>query len=117
MHTKEKHGGVMMKKSIHLIILLCVCNIFIIILNAASSHTIYGVLDRYTSNGSAVILIEDKEEEWIVQEDDLPESSKEGVWFKINKNNDVYIIDSIDWKRTNEAEKKSQYLMKRLRNK
>ncbi|HLQ70383.1 MAG TPA: DUF3006 domain-containing protein [Bacillota bacterium] len=107
-----------MKKGFRLIVLISVCIIFVSVLNAAaSSDTVYGVLDRYTDNGLAVILLEDRKEEWMVQKDELPASSREGVWFLIRKNVGMYSILSIDWEKTKKAAEQSQKLMEKLRSK
>lgn len=105
----------MMKNGYRLISLMVISAIFVVILNAASTHIVYGVLDRYTDEGDAVILLEDREEEWIVPADELPEASREGVWFQIGLDGESFNIISIDWRRTKEAERKSKELLDELR--
>lgn len=117
MHNGEKVQGVGIMKGFRLPLLLCVCIVFVSVLHAASPHTVYGVLDRYTDNGLAVILLEDNQVELHVQEEELPESSEEGVWYRIQRNAGVYSVLSIDWAKTKALKKASKKLMEQLRGK
>ncbi len=74
-----------------------------------------GVLDRYTDNNKAVILIEEINHELIVPTQELPEGSKENTHFRIIQKDGTFKIISIDHEMTNHAAKKSSELMKKLR--
>jgi len=74
-----------------------------------------GVLDRI-EDGLAVILIEEKGEEFTLREQDLPVGSKEGTWFKLSYKDGNYSILAIDEKATKEQSKTSEKLLEKLQN-
>lgn len=74
-----------------------------------------GVLDRFADRNQAVILIEEKNEEWIVPIDQLPEGSQEGTYFKLTQEQGAYQILSIDEKMTLKQGKVSKNLNEKLR--
>lgn len=80
------------------------------------TDTYYGVLDRIEDGNNAVILIEDIEQEVIMPVGNLPDGSKEGVWFSIefDEKNHKYIIVDIDHERTKKQLEKSIRLLKKL---
>lgn len=74
------------------------------------------MLDRFESN-QAVVLVEEINKEWIIEQDKLPAGSKEGDWFTLEINGDE--IDSIT-KNPQLTEQKSQMvddLMQSIRSK
>lgn len=80
------------------------------------SRQIKGVLDQVT-NDQALILIESLNREWLIDIDELPYGSKEGIWFTIETGEEVLKIISIDYETTREAESAAAYLMNNLQNK
>src|SRR5699024_4427450 len=100
-----------MKNKYRFILLLVICVCLVLMLNAAASPVIYGVLDRITGNGKAVILLEDRGEEWVIEMKRLPESSKEGVWFQMTEERDGYTVVSIDWIKTENIKRETGKLM------
>ncbi|MEI3612958.1 DUF3006 domain-containing protein [Pseudogracilibacillus sp. SO30301A] len=72
-----------------------------------------GVLDRI-EDGIAVILVEEKGDEFTVKEDDLPVDSKEGTWFQLDVNDSGYTILAIDENMTNKANETSALYLKKL---
>jgi len=104
-----------MKNKYRLMLLLLTCVCLVLMLNAAASPVIYGVLDRITENGEAVILLEDRKEEWVIEMNELPEASKEGVWFQMIEEKGDYTIVSIDWMKTENVKRETGQLMDRLR--
>jgi len=75
-----------------------------------------GVLDRI-EDGVAVVLIEEKGEEFTLAEYDLPTGSKEGTWFEVTYENGVYVISAIDEQMTKERSEVSKQLLKKLQQK
>ncbi|MBM7599346.1 hypothetical protein JOC34_001714 [Virgibacillus halotolerans] len=74
-----------------------------------------GILDRFTDNNKAVILIEEIKEELIVSISDLPKGSKENTHFQIEKVGAGFRINSIDHTKTRQEAQKTSDLMKKLR--
>ena len=54
-----------------------------------------GVLDRI-EDGIAVILVEEKGDEFTIREHDLPDGSEEGTWFRLDYGDTGYTILAID---------------------
>ncbi len=75
-----------------------------------------GVLDRI-EDGTAVILVEEKGDEFTVKEADLPVGSKEGTWFQLDFNDSGYTILAIDENATDKANETSALLLKKLQRK
>ena len=75
-----------------------------------------GVLDRI-EDGIAVILVEEKGDEFTVKEADLPAGSKEGTWFQLDFNDSGYTILAIDENATDKAKETSALLLKKLQQK
>jgi len=73
-----------------------------------------GVLDRM-EDGLAVILVEEKGDEFTVSANDLPEGSEEGTWFQLSHNRSGYAIIKIDQTMTEKQTDKSLLLQKKLR--
>jgi len=74
-----------------------------------------GVLDRFEEN-KAVILIEDKKQEIVIDKNQLPANSVTGTWFTIEKNNDNYQL-TVDQAKTEKEKQTSSDLMAKLREK
>lgn len=72
-----------------------------------------GVIDRM-EDGFAIILIEERNNELIVRETELPDGSKEGTWLTIDYSDGSYTIHSIDENKTQKMEQTSTLLMKKL---
>lgn len=75
---------------------------------------LYGVLDRFTEDDQAVILVESIDEEIIVNAAVLPKDADIHTWFQINpsgKTTDKYLMDQ---KKTWYEEQKAIYLQKLL---
>lgn len=73
-----------------------------------------GILDRFEGE-QAVILIEEANDEWIVDKNDLPAGSEKHTIFKLSKENGAYTILDIDVQATEQAREKSSSLMEQLR--
>jgi len=74
-----------------------------------------GMLDRFTDNDLAVILIEEKNQEIIVPVKQLPEGSKENTWFDLKEVNGTIEIVSINDEKTKKEAQKSVDLLTQLR--
>lgn len=73
-----------------------------------------GILDRFEKD-IAVILIEEKKEEFTVPKSQLPEESKIDTYFFIEKTADGYQITGIDMEKTDQETKKASSLMDQLK--
>lgn len=78
---------------------------------------IKGVLDRFENNDQAVILIEDKKEELIINRRKLPAGSDINTWFHLQKNGERYEVISIDQEKTKVETDQSKKLMEALKKK
>ncbi len=76
-----------------------------------------GVLDRFSDNNIAVILIESINKEIHVPKDELPSGSQEQTWFHIKELNGKFLIDSIDHEKTASTAEKATDLQAKLREK
>jgi len=72
-----------------------------------------GVLDR-VEDGVAVILVEDKQDEFTVSAKDLPTGSKEGTWFHLTYDGASYTILNIDKEKTASSKKQISSLAQKL---
>ena len=72
-----------------------------------------GVIDRM-EDGFAIILIEERNDEFKVRKTKLPEGSKEGTWLNIAYSDGFYSIHSIDEDMTQKMEQSSTLLLKKL---
>lgn len=72
-----------------------------------------GVLDRI-EDGIAVILVEEKGDEFTIRAHDLPDGSEEGTWFRLDYGDTGYTILAIDETTTNEADERSALYFKKL---
>lgn len=75
----------------------------------------YGVLDRIEDKEQAVIMIEQLNEQWIVDKNELPDNSKVDMWFTIDYCVDTIEVISIDPKKTKLEMKRSSELINQLR--
>jgi hypothetical protein len=73
-----------------------------------------GILDRFEGD-KAVILIEERNDEFIIPKAELPSGSKQQTVFHLEKSNDSYKILAIDELAANAAAEKSAILMDKLR--
>lgn len=73
-----------------------------------------GVLDRFTDNDLAVILIESINKELVVPKKELPQGSKVNTWFTLKEQQGSYTIVSIDEQKTTSAADKSKNLADQL---
>lgn len=76
-----------------------------------------GVLDRFSDDNIAVILIESIDKEIHVPTDELPSGSQEQTWFHIKEHNGKFLIDAIDREKTATEAEKSTDLQAKLRSK
>ncbi|HLR15842.1 MAG TPA: DUF3006 domain-containing protein [Bacillota bacterium] len=74
----------------------------------------HGVLDRFSDNDMAVILIESINKEIHVPIHKLPQGSVEQTWFHIKECHGTYQIDSIDKVKTEHMQQKSTSLQDKL---
>lgn len=75
----------------------------------------HGVLDRFSSNDMAVILIESINKEIHVPIHELPEGTVEQTWFHIEEvHQGTYQVASIDKKKTKQMQQKSTHLQDKL---
>lgn len=72
-----------------------------------------GVLDRIEDN-QAVVLVEEKGEQFTLPKEKLPPNSKEGTWFSIKQENEKFVIVKIDEQLTKEKQAQSADLMSQL---
>lgn len=72
-----------------------------------------GVIDRI-EDGIAVILIDEKQQEWSIEASFLPKGSVEGTVLQLIETDESFEIISIDWEATAAATKKAQLLQKKL---
>ncbi|MEI3605346.1 DUF3006 domain-containing protein [Pseudogracilibacillus sp. SE30717A] len=72
-----------------------------------------GVLDRI-EDGVAVILVEEKGDEFTIAEYDLPAGSEVGTWFKLDYKDAGYTILAIDEVATGNETMASALLLKQL---
>lgn len=75
---------------------------------------IHGVLDRFVNN-QAVILIESDNEELIIDKNKLPNNSREGTWFNLERTQSCYTIIGINEELTVENKTDTNKLMNRLK--
>lgn len=73
-----------------------------------------GVLDRI-EDGIAVILVEDRNAQFTVLEQDLPPGSKEGTWFALEFDGSHYHIKHIDKHTTSEKKERATDLLQQLK--
>lgn len=74
-----------------------------------------GVIDRFTDEDQAVILIEKLNKELVVSCDELPDGSKESDWLTLKKTNGSFKIIAIDREKTERETKTSLDLRDQLR--
>ncbi len=72
-----------------------------------------GVLDRI-EDGIAVILVEEKGDEFTIAEHDLPAGSEVGTWFQLTYEDAGYTILAIDEVATGKESQTSALLLKQL---
>src|SRR5690625_2877999 len=75
-----------------------------------------GILDRM-ENDQAIILIESIDKTLIVQKDSLPAHVRANTWLNIDLIGYTYQVVSIDYQLTEKSERKSTYLINKLREK
>lgn len=75
-----------------------------------------GVLDRI-EDGVAIILVEERDEQFTVPAHDLPAGSNEGTWFTLRAHGDEYSIVAIDEQRTASQKERINKLQQKLRKK
>lgn len=75
-----------------------------------------GVLDRI-EDGLAVILVEEKGDEFTISAHELPVGSKEGTWFELAYEDGGYFIHSIDEQATKKHDEASNFLLTKLQQK
>lgn len=75
----------------------------------AQKIEIKAVLDRFEGD-YAVLLLEHWNEEVLILKEDLPEGSKENMWFQLAKKNNNYKVTGID----KETSKRKRELARRL---
>lgn len=76
---------------------------------------VHGVVDRLEDQDQAVILVESKNQEWVVAQERFPEITEAGMSVIVKLNNDVIIQLFVDVNRTIDREEKSLQLMRLLR--
>ena len=74
-----------------------------------------GVLDRFTDNNQAVILIEEINKELVISRDQLPTGAKESDWLTLNKTDDTFKVISIDREKTEREMQRSLNFRDQLR--
>lgn len=74
----------------------------------------YGVFDRFSDNGIAVILIESINKEIHIPIHELPTGSEEQTWFHIEEHQGTYQVTSIDKEKTKQMQQKSSSLQDKL---
>ncbi|WP_217589633.1 DUF3006 family protein [Lentibacillus saliphilus] len=74
----------------------------------------YAVLDRVESNGLAVLLLEDLNEEWMVPKRLLPQESAIDTWFSVTMYANRKTVLMIDHQKQKEEKEKTQTLLKQL---
>ncbi|QQK75855.1 DUF3006 domain-containing protein [Salicibibacter cibarius] len=75
------------------------------------------VLDRIEDGKHAVLLIGDEEKEKIIPSSELPEGSKEGMWFQVDLEDSKIVKISIDQAETKKREKRISDKMAKLKKK
>lgn len=76
-----------------------------------------GVIDRFTDQGLAVILIESLGKEIVVLQSELPPGAKAQDWVDLKQINGSYVIESIAYEKTAEQRTKVEQLQAKLRRK
>ncbi len=76
-----------------------------------------GVLDRITDNKLATILVEEIGKEFVLDVNELPEGSEEGIWFQLDIENNIIVDIKIDQELTEQREKSIKAKKERLKKK
>lgn len=79
------------------------------------SYDLKGVLDRYTNDGRAVVIIESQNEEILIELNDVPEGSEVGTWFYMKRRRRGYTIRSIDHYQTEVEMSRTRDLLKQIK--
>lgn len=74
-----------------------------------------GVVDRFTDQKQAVILLEALNKELVVSQQELPEGTKAQDWLLLEQRDNHFQIISIDYEKTKQKKEKARSLRNALR--